>query len=437
VARGEPQVAKNAGVGAWIGWGVAVVGWRTAMESALYGPGGFYVGTAGPAAHFRTSVHASPLFATALVRLLERVDAALGHPDLFDLVDVGAGRAELLTTIRSELATGAAAGLADRIRYTAVELAPRPDGLDDGVTWRPDLPQAVVGLLVATELLDNVPLDVAQLNDGQLRQVLVDPATGAEKLGREPAAEDAHWLARWWPGDIGNVALGARHRAGAAGTPRGEEQRPAATAQGAADKAGAGFPHRQPQPPAATAQETADNAGAGSAAGQGADDGTPDGRHRSWAGGVSGERAEIGWPRDRVWADAVSRIRRGAALAVDYGHLRDERPPFGTLTGFVGGRQVPPVPDGSRDITAHVAMDAVAAAAGAPYRLVRQRTALRALGIDASRPPLDRADRDPMGYLRALSAAGAAAELIDPAGLGGHWWLLHGVGIDPRGIIEP
>jgi SAM-dependent MidA family methyltransferase len=138
-----------------------------------------------------------------------------------------------------------------------------------------------------------------------------------------------------------------------------------------------------------------------------------------------------------VWADAVSRVRRGAALAVDYGHLRDERPPFGTLTGFLGGRQVPPVPDGSRDVTAHVAMDAVAAAAGAPYRLVRQRTALRALGIDGGRPPLDQAHTDPMGYLRALSAAGAAAELIDPAGLGGHWWLLHGVGIDPRGIIEP
>jgi hypothetical protein len=42
-----------------------------------------------------------------------------------------------------------------------------------------------------------------------------------------------------------------------------------------------------------------------------------------------------------------------------------------------------------------------------------------------------------VGYLRALSTASAAAELLDPAGLGGHWWLLHGVGIDPRGIIEP
>jgi SAM-dependent MidA family methyltransferase len=370
------------------------------MESALYGPGGFYVGAGGgPAGHFRTSVHASPLFATAMVGLIERVDAALGHPDPFHLVDVGAGRAELLTALRSRLAASGAAGLGERVRYTAVEVAPRPDGLDDGVAWRPDLPDAVVGLLVATEWLDNVPLDVAELDRGRLREVLVDPATGAETLGGELGAEDIEWLARWWPGAISDVALGA-------GT--GRRDVPAAAG------AGLGIPHGGP-----------------------ARAGTPHGGQESWAEGVPGERAEIGRTRDLVWADAVSRIKRGAALAVDYGHRRDERPTFGTLTGFLGGRQLPPVPDGSRDVTAHVAIDAVAAAAGVPYRLITQRTALRALGVDGARPPLDRAYTDPAGYLRALSTASAAAELLDPAGLGGHWWLLHGVGIDPHGIIEP
>jgi SAM-dependent MidA family methyltransferase len=139
-------------------------------------------------------------------------------------------------------------------------------------------------------------------------------------------------------------------------------------------------------------------------------------------------RVEIGWPRDTAWADAVHRVRRGCALAVDYGHVRAERPRFGTLTGFRGGRQVPPVPDGSCDVTAHVAMDAAAAAAGTAYRLIGQREALRALGVDGARPPLDLARTDPAAYLRALSAAGAAAELTEPAGLGGHWWLLHLIG---------
>jgi SAM-dependent MidA family methyltransferase len=146
-------------------------------------------------------------------------------------------------------------------------------------------------------------------------------------------------------------------------------------------------------------------------------------------------RAEIGWPRDTAWADAVQQVRRGCALAVDYGHLRAGRPRFGTLTGFRGGRQVQPVPDGSCDVTAHVAMDAVAVAAGTPYRLIRQRAALRALGVSGARPPLDLARSDPAGYLRALSAAGAAAELTEQDGLGGHWWLLHRIGIEDRGSM--
>ncbi len=55
-------------------------GWRAAAEAALYGPDGFYRRPEGPAGHFRTSVHASPLFADAVARLLCRVDEALGRP---------------------------------------------------------------------------------------------------------------------------------------------------------------------------------------------------------------------------------------------------------------------------------------------------------------------------------------------------------------------
>jgi hypothetical protein len=67
--------------------------------------------------------------------------------------------------------------------------------------------------------------------------------------------------------------------------------------------------------------------------------------------------------------------------------------------------------------------------------MIRQREALRALGVDGARPPLDLAGTDPLGYLRALSAAGAAAELTEPEGLGGHWWLLHTIGIDEHGSM--
>ena len=47
--------------------------WKNAWDEALYGAGGFFRREA-PAAHFRTSVHASPLFARALVRLVREPD---------------------------------------------------------------------------------------------------------------------------------------------------------------------------------------------------------------------------------------------------------------------------------------------------------------------------------------------------------------------------
>jgi SAM-dependent MidA family methyltransferase len=261
---------------------------------------------------------------------------------------VGAGRGELLGALQ--------ALLPERVRLTGVELGPRPAELHPAVDWRRDVPGDVVGLLVATEWLDNVPLDVAEVDtDGGWRRVLVDPGTGEESLGGPVDAADRLWLSRWWP--------------------------PAAMRIGA------------------------------------------------------GARAEVGWPRDVAWADAVAAVRRGCALAVDYGHLRSTRPPHGTLTGYRDGRQVAPVPDGSCDVTAHVAVDAAASAAGTAYTLIRQRDALRALGVDGGRPPLDLARTDPAEYLRALSAAGAAAELTERAGLGGHWWLLHTIGMDPRATM--
>ena len=317
-----------------------MVGWREAMQRALYAGGtGFFVGTGRPAEHFRTSVHASPLFGSALGRLLERVDEALGHPSAVDVVDVGAGHGELLVG----LATAVSPELAARLRLTAVELAPRPTDLPAPIGWRATPPDSVTGLLVATEWLDNVPLDLATLDDaGVARYLDVSEAPGAPL-----STVDMEWLDRWWPLAPGAVA-------------------------------------------------------------------------------------EIGRTRDEAWHAAVSTVERGLAVCVDYGHLRDCRPLLGTLTGYRYGRQVPPVPDGSCDLTAHVAFDALAT----PHSTVlRQREALRALGVSGARPPLALASTDPAAYLRGLAEASAAAELTDPAGLGGHFWLLEPVGIGLRSLL--
>ncbi|MFJ8166084.1 SAM-dependent methyltransferase [Streptomyces sp. NPDC096136] len=324
------------GVGEQVGGPVGEpVRWRAAMEAALYGPGGFYVrpGGPGPAGHFRTSVHASPLYARAVARLLASVDAELGRPERLDLVDVGAGRGELLAGVLAALPEETAA----RVVPYAVERAAAPEGLDPRIRWVDAPPAGTTGLLFANEWLDNVPLEIAE--DG--RYVLVAP-DGTETPGGPLEAADRAWLERWWPG--------------------GERE----------------------------------------------------------------GRAEIGRARDEAWAAAAATLERGLAVAVDYAHARGARPPYGTLTGFLGGREVAPVPDGGRDVTAHVALDSCA---GPGAVLLTQREALTALGVSGGRPPLALASTDPAAYVRALASAGEAAELTARGGLGDFGWLLQPVGI--------
>jgi SAM-dependent MidA family methyltransferase len=142
---------------------------------------------------------------------------------------------------------------------------------------------------------------------------------------------------------------------------------------------------------------------------------------RWWPTAEVGDRAEIGRLRDRAWSDAVARLQRGLAVAVDYAAV-PARDVAGTLTGFRDGRQVLPVPDASMDLTAHVLLESCAGAGG-PAAASRwtQREALRLLGVSGARPAYG---GDPGGYLRGLADAGAAAELLDPAGLGGFTWLV-------------
>jgi SAM-dependent MidA family methyltransferase len=321
--------------------------WRTAMETALYGADGFYRGSR-PSDHFRTSVTASSRFAEAIGRLAALTDEALGRPEPFDLVDVGAGDGRLA----AQLLASAPAGLAERLRVVAVDLRPRPADLPAEVGWTSSPPDRLTGLVMAHELLDNIVVDVVERSDGLLRQVEVD-ASGEESLGPPATGEQQAWLDRWWP------AI------------------------------------------------------------------------------EDGQRAECGSGRDLAWAGLVTALERGVALAVDFGHVAEERTggrfAAGTMTGYRGGYQVAPVPDGTCDITCHVAMDACAAAgvkAGAQDSvLLRQRDALHFLGVSGALPEPGLAHTRPAEYVRQLSGASEAAELLDPSSLGSFWWLLQGRGV--------
>jgi SAM-dependent MidA family methyltransferase len=315
--------------------------WKNAWDSALYGPDGFFRRES-PAAHFRTSVHASPLFAAAIVELVHRAG-------LDTVVDIGAGRGELLMELHR---------LDPSLSLLGVEVAGRPGRLPADVDWTSALPESVDGLVVANEWLDNIPCHVVEVDEtGTTRVVHVDPGTGKETLGAALSSSSvppslAAWVDEWWPLDAGEP----------------------------------------------------------------------------------GTRAEVGRTRDAAWADVVQRVRHGIAVAVDYGHTRSDRPPFGTLCSYRDGRETDVLPDGSRDVTAHVAVDSVAARVQG--RVMSQRDALRALGVQGSRPDLDTATREPGRYVRELAQAGEAAELTAHGGLGDFRWVVS-VTTDVRDPFRP
>jgi SAM-dependent MidA family methyltransferase len=148
-----------------------------------------------------------------------------------------------------------------------------------------------------------------------------------------------------------------------------------------------------------------------------------------------GTRAEVGTSRDKVWADAASRVGRGLAIAVDYGHTRAARPPYGSLRSYRDGREVDVLPDGSRDVTAAVAVDAVAAASGGT--VLTQREALALLGVTAERPPLSLAHSAPEEYAAALAASTRATDLTATGGLGDFYWIVSGGSQEPGAMLGP
>ena len=315
---------------------VTWIPWPQAWQSALYGPGGLYRRPAGPAGHFATSTQGAPglgeLMARALVTLMER-------EGLTTFVDVGCGRGELLAHVQA---------LAPSVSCIGVDVVSRPDALPADVVWLEspggvelprDLHDLGAALVLANEWLDVVPCTVAQVDaDGALREVLVEPRTGEERLGDPLTGPDLLWCQRFWPVDAAEP----------------------------------------------------------------------------------GDRVEVGLTRDEAWAGLLGRLRTGMAVAVDYGHVAGARPPEGTLTGFRSGHHVVPVPDGSCDITAHVAMDSLR-----HDELFDQRTAVRRLGIDGStRPGHELARADPTAYLLALGEASAAAALTARGGLGDFLWAI-------------
>ena len=145
-----------------------------------------------------------------------------------------------------------------------------------------------------------------------------------------------------------------------------------------------------------------------------------------WSTASPGERVEVGLARDEAWSSLVEAVTREAApgsvvVGVDYAHTGTRRPPLGTLTGYANGSQTSPIPDGSCDLTAHVAVDSLQT----DRHLTQRELLFDLFGTSPLDPvPIGLAHSDPPTYIARLSARSAFAAATASDGLGGFvWWF--------------
>lgn len=154
------------------------IGFDRFMDVALYGAGGFYTrgGKAGRRGDFITSPEVGPLFGAVVARYLDSEWQRIGRPDPFTVIDAGAGPGALA---RSVLAAQPACGAA--LRYVTVEIADHQrEHHPAEVTALPDLPtDPIDGVVIANELLDNLPFRLAVFDGGWREAFVVRLADGS------------------------------------------------------------------------------------------------------------------------------------------------------------------------------------------------------------------------------------------------------------------
>jgi SAM-dependent MidA family methyltransferase len=174
------------------------------MELALYGEAGYFESSpVGSTGDFVTSPHVHPWFAYGIARAFGDLHTLLGSPSPALFVEVGAGDGTLARQLLEILAGGGP------LRYVAVERGARARATLEqlGVDVRASIEELDTierGVVVANELLDNLPFARVRRTASGLVEVLV--GTDGDRLGEVEAPVRAELA------DAAETALGAAMR---------------------------------------------------------------------------------------------------------------------------------------------------------------------------------------------------------------------------------
>jgi SAM-dependent MidA family methyltransferase len=166
------------------------------MELSLYGPGGFFSGEvlrSQKSGDFLTSPEISPLFGRTLAAFVAAEQERIGDP--FAVLEAGAGSGSLLGPLLE----------AHPVEGWAVEVSPPARahlasmlGPDRVLESLAEFPGPLRGVIIANELLDNLPMAIAQLTeDGWRERWVGSEGTGLALVDAPPRPEVASWLERF------------------------------------------------------------------------------------------------------------------------------------------------------------------------------------------------------------------------------------------------
>ena len=195
------------------------------MEQALYHPQHGFYSSGGQAGRrgkdFLTSPEVGPLFGAVLANAIDGCWIELGQPDLFTVVEAGAGRGALAASVLR-----AKPACFDAMRYVMVErsellraqqqetlkgVAANSDGkvislgkLSECISHE----ESVVpfGMVIANELLDNLPFRILERTASGWEEVVVGLSENGEIASNATASSDSEQAASLAP----NAPVGAR-----------------------------------------------------------------------------------------------------------------------------------------------------------------------------------------------------------------------------------